>query len=77
MQEIVKELTEIRKAQGLRQIDIAEAVGVTQPVISEFESGKTEPRIATVIKYAHVLGYGLVLIPLSLEEVKKDATSED
>lgn len=77
MQEIVKELVEIRKAQGLRQIDMAEAVGVTQPVISEFESGKTEPRIKTVIKYAHVLGYGIVLIPQTFEEVKNDDASED
>lgn len=54
--EIIKKLTQERKDQGLRQVDLAKAVGVTQPVISEFESGKTDPKLTTVIKYAEALG---------------------
>lgn len=61
MNSIVEQLTQIRKDKGLRQVDLAEAVGVTQPVISEFESGKTEPRLVTVIKYAAALGYQITL----------------
>jgi predicted transcriptional regulator len=66
MQNIINELTQIRKDKGLRQVDLAKAVGVTQPVISEFESGKTSPKLSTVIKYAHALGYRI--------EVKENGT---
>ena len=62
MDSIIQELTELRKARGIRQVDIARIVGVTQPVISELESGKTSPRLATLITYANALGMTIVVV---------------
>lgn len=50
-------LAEIRKAHGLSQLDVAQAMGVTQSRVSRIESGdihRTE--LATVAAYVRALG---------------------
>lgn len=67
---VIEELTKIRKDLGLRQVDIADAMNVSQPVISELESGKTSPRYETLRKYANAVGYRMEMVPDGEEEAQ-------
>lgn len=44
-----------RKALGLRQQDVAKAVGITQGRFSRYELGKQEPGVYTAIRIAETL----------------------
>jgi transcriptional regulator with XRE-family HTH domain len=44
-----------RKAKGLTQTQLAEALGVTQPAVSEWESGISAPESFRVLRLATVL----------------------
>lgn len=57
--QIIDKLVAARKDQGLRQIDVANTMGVGQPSISELERGETNPRLSTLIKYAEAIGVQL------------------
>ena len=40
---------------GIRQIDLAEHLGFKQPSVSEFLSGKADPRLSTLFKYLNAV----------------------
>ncbi len=44
---------------GLSQNDLAKRMGVTQPAISQFENVGANPRIMTLLAYAHALDVNL------------------
>lgn len=48
-------LVERRKELGLRQSDVADAMGVGQPSISELERGYTSPKLETLQRYARAV----------------------
>lgn len=48
-------LKDLRIEKGLRQIDLARAVGVTNAAIGNYENGKREPRIDELILLADCL----------------------
>lgn len=52
-----KQLSQIRHNAGLKQIDIAGILGVSQARISEYESGKREISLPTLRKWAEICGY--------------------
>ena len=49
-------LRKYRKAKGLKQKELADLVGVSESLISQFESGKKHPSFETALKIAEVLG---------------------
>lgn len=49
-------IKELRERAGFTQAEVAEAVGVTQSTVSQWEGGKTYPNIAKLRKLAAVLG---------------------
>jgi transcriptional regulator with XRE-family HTH domain len=49
-------LTVRRIAQGLTQRDVAERMGAAQSQLWALETGKTDPRISTVERWAAALG---------------------
>lgn len=53
---LLEALVTRRKQQKLRQVDVAEAMRIGQPSVSELESGRTSPRLATLQSYAEVVG---------------------
>ncbi|ADD40341.1 helix-turn-helix domain-containing protein [Stackebrandtia nassauensis] len=55
------ELASLRKAQGLTQSQVAEAMGVTQGRISQIESGKTRLDTETMAAYLHAIGGELTI----------------
>lgn len=61
MTDILEQLTTLRKERGIRQVDVAEALGISQPVVSELEAGKTALKVDVAEKYAELLGLDLVL----------------
>ena len=52
----MNEIKELRKKAGFTQAKFAEAVGVTQSTVSQWESGKVLPDTAKLPKLAEVLG---------------------
>lgn len=49
-------MSEIRKARGLTQEALAEKVGITQAVVSRYESGDRFPKLTIAAKIAEALG---------------------
>ena len=54
--ELLRNLVEARKNAGLRQVDVAERMGIGQPSVSEFERGETSPKLETLQKYSEAIG---------------------
>lgn len=48
-------IASIRCRQGISQVDLAKAIGVTGSAVSQYESGKRKPNIDTLKKIAQVL----------------------
>jgi transcriptional regulator with XRE-family HTH domain len=49
-------LKEFREAAGLSQHELARRAGVSQPVLSQYESGKRKPSLAHAAALAGALG---------------------
>lgn len=49
-------LREIRKSAGIKQGDLAKKIGILQPAISRYETGKRELPVETAKKLSEVLG---------------------
>lgn len=50
------QLIGMRKRAGLKQQDLADALGVTQAAVSEWERGRSRPEINKLPELAEVLG---------------------
>ena len=46
----------LRKKKGLKQQELAEILGIKRNTYSDWENGKTEPKLGNVVKLAHVFG---------------------
>lgn len=66
---IMSELIEARNEKGISQKKLEEMSGVSQPVISRMETGKTSPQLDTVLKVLASLGKTLAVVPLEHEQV--------
>lgn len=49
-------LYKYRKERGLTQRELSERLGVTQPTITQYETGARKPDIVTLKKLAAILG---------------------
>jgi DNA-binding XRE family transcriptional regulator len=56
----MKNLTSIRKAKGLSQTELAEAVGIKQATVSRIEKGVNNPSLDVAEKIAEALGVNVV-----------------
>jgi transcriptional regulator with XRE-family HTH domain len=52
---IGKRLSEIRKSRGFTQVEIAEALGMTQALVSDYERGKLRLHGGLVVAFAKAL----------------------
>ncbi len=64
--DIIVQLREARKSQGLSQVELGERLGVTQSQITRIERGASDIRLSTLVETAHALGLEPVLIPKPL-----------
>lgn len=62
---LIDQLIEERHICGMTQKNVAEAVGLTQPVIARLESKKATPRLDTLLMIASALGCSLKIVPQS------------
>ena len=67
---IISELIRARKELGISQKQLEELSGVKQPVIARIETGKSIPKLDTLLKILGCLGKTLAIVPLSKSEVK-------
>ena len=65
--DVGKNIARIRKAQGMRQIDLAEALGVSRNTVVEWETGVTYPR--RLAEIAAALGVDSTALALCAEPV--------
>lgn len=63
--ELTTRLVNLRKSQGITQQDMADAWGVNQSTVSEFEAEGRDHRLSTIQRYARTLGLRVqvLLIP--------------
>ena len=67
----------IRKKQGLTQKDVAKAVGVDQTTVHLWETGKTSPRVGTLIRLAEFLKCTVNDLLQESTATTQDKTQED
>jgi transcriptional regulator with XRE-family HTH domain len=52
----VARLRDARLDRGLSQAEVAERIGTTQSAVARLESGRSDPRLSTIGRYAEVVG---------------------
>ena len=57
----------LRKRRRLRQADLAEAAGITRPMLSAYERGKVQPTIESLERLLMALECDLVQLGLAIE----------
>jgi transcriptional regulator with XRE-family HTH domain len=69
---IVEELTRRRKAAGVTQMDLASRIGSNQSHVSDIETGKVDPTLRMLMRYARAIGVRVRVEPL-LDAVERSA----
>ena len=64
-EEVVRQLKEVRKAEGMTQEHLAELVGTKKSNISRLESGRYNPSLDFLVKVADGLGNQITVKVLS------------
>jgi ribosome-binding protein aMBF1 (putative translation factor) len=54
---------EAREKKGLTQKELAMNLGVAQPALARFESGRSNPTVASLSKFLRSLGLKLKIVP--------------
>ena len=65
--ELAQALGEVRRARGLRQVDVALIMGTSQSCVSDFERGKANPQLDFVARYAAAIDADLRIAVTSRE----------
>ncbi|MGD8168546.1 helix-turn-helix domain-containing protein [Herbiconiux sp. P16] len=53
---LIADLVAVRQANGLKQRDVAEMLGITQQAVSKIEGHDSDPKLSTVRMYANAVG---------------------
>lgn len=61
---IVSTMIDKRNSLGISQRDLAQLCGIPQSSIARIESGKTTPKLDTLLKIMHPLGLRLKLVSI-------------
>ena len=61
---LITEIVNARNNSGLSQKELEEISGIKQPVISRFESGASDPKLSTIMKFLHSIGKTLKVVPI-------------
>ena len=75
--DFAENLKEARRARNLTQKDLAKLSQLTQPQISQLESGKNEPKLSTVIALSSVLGMSLDELTTRRNSTKQPISKSD
>lgn len=66
--QIVGQFKELRKEKKISQEQVARAAGMARPDVSRFESGRYNPSLELMIRYAHALGCELKVELVPIED---------
>lgn len=66
--QVVGQYKEMRKEKKLSQEQVAAAAGMARPDISRFESGRYNPSLELMVRYAHALGCELKVELVSIDK---------
>ena len=69
--DFVGEMIQARKKNNISQRDLEDISGIKQSVIGRMESGKTDPKLSTVMKLLNAMGKTLAIVPI--DKAKKQA----
>ena len=69
--QVVEQYKEMRKEKKLSQEQVASAAGMARPDISRFESGRYNPSLELMVRYAHALGCELKIELVPTDENKQ------
>jgi transcriptional regulator with XRE-family HTH domain len=61
LRRVIRDLKNIREARGLSASHVADTIGVHRSVISKFENQTGDPKLSTLLRYAHAVGADLEL----------------
>ena len=56
MPTLLHEIVALRKDSGLTQQQLADRSGIPQPSIGRIETGRTNPKLSTLLQLVHALG---------------------
>ena len=65
-------LKEARRAAGMTQVQLAERLGTSQPVVARLERPGANPTWETLVRALRATGYGVELIKLDSSTVRLD-----
>ena len=68
---LISELIDARNEKGITQRELEQLSGVSQPVIARMESGRTVPKLDTVMKVLAALGKTLAIVPIETMKTAK------
>jgi len=63
MNRVIKQLRQARLSQGFSQAQLCERVKFPQSHLSKIESGKSDPRLSSVVEVGRSLDLELVFVP--------------
>ncbi|MEH3142494.1 MAG: helix-turn-helix transcriptional regulator [Mycobacterium kyogaense] len=59
---LVDQLVRCRVRAGLTQAQVADVIGVCRSTVVKFENQQADPRLHTLLRYAHAVGADLVMV---------------
>jgi transcriptional regulator with XRE-family HTH domain len=54
--ELIRRLVQLRRHHGLSQTEVAARMGTSQSALARLESGQSDTRMSTLVRYAAALG---------------------
>lgn len=65
--ELIRRLVDLRRHHGLSQTEVAARMGTSQSALARLESGQSDTRMSTLVRYAAALGsnVGFALRPVN------------
>lgn len=65
--ELIRRLADLRRHNGLSQTEVAARMGTSQSALARLESGQSDARLSTLMRYAAALGtnVGFALRPIA------------
>jgi transcriptional regulator with XRE-family HTH domain len=61
LRRVIRDLKNIREGRGMSASLVADIIGVHRSVISKFENQTGDPKLSTLLRYAHAVGADLEL----------------